>query len=203
MTLLTNELKQNEHRKFQSKQWNRLKTKPRLNCINSQLRKMFSLMESSFHTIQPNMFIATRFDDGGASILNVISWLASLRLSSLSSTLLSIETNQNKAMRALQRHRTDGETRALQKKLKGANGWGSRNLISPLCPPDTFSETRCGARMMPMDVVGCFPKTAPTTDVAKLSCLVSIRPNLVMSAHAIIPVGGPEDVFRDVVNCRV
>jgi hypothetical protein len=49
---------------------------------------MFDDQESSCQTNQPHMFIETLFDEGGASIRSVISWLPKRRESSLFSILL-------------------------------------------------------------------------------------------------------------------
>ena len=62
---------------------------PRLSCNSWQSRKILSAKLSSCQTIQPNIVIATHLLEGGGSILNVISWLANWRESSLSSILLS------------------------------------------------------------------------------------------------------------------
>ena len=76
-------------------------------------------------------------------------------------------------------------------------------LISPLCPPDTFSDTKCGARTKPIALAGLLAKHVARLVTTKFKSHVASRPNLVKSAQNTMPAGGPLVFLWHDKNCRV
>ena len=135
-------------------------------------------------TIQPNMCSGTRFVAGGHSILIETRWFSIDRESNLSSMRLKLLGFQslkgNRGFQSLKDHYIncivfDISNTTTQCCRKLAVVYHSRQVptissrkkncclelrgrISPLCPPETFSDTRCGAMKNAMLLVGIFDK---------------------------------------------